>query len=253
MQPTPDRGISEAPEREREGWLAWWRAQGATSQALIPGLYAWAVTVEPVAWFREATLGPRLAAVLAVASLCLGPLLERTSPDRVRMASGWGTVMFSIGVWVLAPQGAFAGFDTPHGMAGMVGWALYAFASASPAREAAAGSATIGPTLRPRARASGIDAAILVLGLVLAVTLQAAGWKVLDRDRALLLRMATLAGALGLVTATSAAAISRGAPLEEDRVPRPRRQRLRTRTVVWCSLAVALLGFGAIYETAFRN
>lgn len=245
--------MSEKAEREGGSWLDWWRAQGATSQALVPGLYAWAVTVEPVAWSREATLGPRLLAALAVASLCLGPLLEQTSPDRIRMASGWGTVMFSIGAWVLAPQGSFAAFDTARGLAGMIGWALYAFASASPARQAAAGSASLGPSLRPRASASGIDAAILVLGLALAVTLQVLGWKGGDRDRVLLLRMATLAGGLGLVTAAGAAAISRGAPLEEDRVPRPRRQRVRTTTVVWCALAVALLGFGVIYETAFRD
>jgi hypothetical protein len=232
---------------EPSGWLTWWRSQGATSQAFVPGLYAWAITVEPVAWSRDAGIGAKVAGALALLALGLGPVLERRSPGVVRMASGWGVVMSSIVVWVLAPDGAFATFDAARGIAGMLGWALFAFASASPARQATVGLAP-GPPLRPRTQASRVDTPLLFLGLALAAGLELAGWRVVDRDRALLLRLLALAGGLGLVTAAGALAISRGAPLDEDRVPRPRRQRLSTRMVVWSTLAFGLLGLGAIYE-----
>jgi hypothetical protein len=235
-----------APE-DREGWVARWRGLGATSQALVPGVYAWAVTVEPVAWSRDGTAGAKVAAMACLGALFVGPLFERRSPDLVRMVSGWGVVMASIAVWVVAPEGAFAAFDSARGLAGMLGWALFAFASASPAREAGPGT-PLGSPLRPRLATSRADTLLLFAGLALAVALEAFGWKVADRDRALLVRMTAVAGGLGLITAAGAMAIHRGLPLDEPRVPRPKRRRLQTRPVLWSLLATGLVGLGALYQ-----
>jgi hypothetical protein len=235
-----------APE-EREGWAARWRGLGATSQALVPGLYAWAVTVAPVAWSRDGLAAAKLSAVACLGALFAGPALERRSPGVVRMASGWGVIVSAIVVWVVAPDTAFAAFDPARGLAGMLGWALFAFASASPARDTGPG-ARLGSPLRPRTASSRRDTWLLFVGLGLAVALELFGWKITDRDRSLLVRMTALAGGLGLITASGAIALHRGVPLDEPRLPRPRRRRLRARPVLWSLLAIGLLGMGAVYQ-----
>ena len=82
----------------------------------------------------------------------------------------------------------------------------------------------------------------------LAVALELGGWRVIDRDRALLVRMGALAGSLGLVTAAGAIAIHRGSALDEPRVSRRRPQRLTARTVFWTALAFGLLCLGVFYH-----
>jgi hypothetical protein len=239
--------MNDTLNREREGVLSWWRAQGATFQAVVPGLYAWGVTVEPVSWSPRSGAAPKLLASAALVALAIGPAFERRAPDQVRLVSGWGFVLSSILVWVVAPEPAFAAFDARRGIAGMLGWALFAFASASPAREARI-AATAGPPVRPRALDSRADVSMLFVGLAAAVALQLIGWRVADRDRMLLIRTVGIAGGLGLITAAGAAAIAGKAPADEDRVPRPRRSRLPARVVVVALLACILVGVGTVYE-----
>ncbi|MBN9167818.1 MAG: hypothetical protein J0I07_43205, partial [Myxococcales bacterium] len=48
---------------------------GASAQAAIPGLYAWAITVAPAAWSRGAPLLAKAAAVVGVLALVTAPLV----------------------------------------------------------------------------------------------------------------------------------------------------------------------------------
>src|SRR6185295_7038374 len=49
---------------------------GASAQAAIPGLYAWAITVAPAAWSRGAPLFAKVAACMGVLALVTSPFVE---------------------------------------------------------------------------------------------------------------------------------------------------------------------------------
>ena len=107
---------------------------GASAQAAIPGLYAWAITVAPAAWSRGAPLVAKVAAIIGVVALVTAPLVEGaglrsppappaeggrasippaprglgalrtwTGPTWARIWSVWGFVLSSAIVWTLAP------------------------------------------------------------------------------------------------------------------------------------------------------
>ena len=53
---------------------------GASAQAAIPGLYAWAITVAPAAWSRGAPVLAKAAAIVGVLALVTAPLVEGAGP-----------------------------------------------------------------------------------------------------------------------------------------------------------------------------
>src|SRR5580692_5377049 len=79
-RPAPSGGFgrlssSGDPQKVRSpGVLARFLGLGATAQATVPGVYAWAVTVAPAAFVRGAPNVSRGAAVLGVFLLGLAPL-----------------------------------------------------------------------------------------------------------------------------------------------------------------------------------
>src|SRR5208283_3196615 len=98
-----------------------------------------------------------------------------------------------------------------------------------------------------RHRAStAFDRAVLAVGIGLAVALEVPGWRIEQRDRALLLRLVALAGGLGVVTAASAIVVGRHASPARDRGPRSRR--LQPAGALWFAVACMLIGGGATYE-----
>ena len=159
---------------------------GASAQAAIPGLYAWSITVAPAAWSRGAPLVAKVAAIAGVIALTTAPLVEGagvrrappaeagegsatpappppkglaalsawTGPTWARIWSVWGFVLSSAIVWTLAPSAlSSARLDGVRGALGVVGWALFAFASAGPSLRAdpeAAGRIIAGSSLKPR-------------------------------------------------------------------------------------------------------
>ena len=196
-----------ASSRPPEAWLARWRGQGATTQAFVPGVYAWAVTVLPVVWAHGAPLLSMVAAGLGPLCLASGPIVERYRPNAARMAAGLGMVATSLVVWVLAPEGSVGAFDAARGIAGMFGWGLFAFALSSPAGPALpAASVARTPAAPPSARR--VDTPVLLIGLALAVrALELPGWHLPQRERALLVRLIGLAGGLAVVTIASQIAV----------------------------------------------
>jgi hypothetical protein len=205
----------------------------------VPGAYAWAVTVVPVGWAQGAPVLSMLAAALGPVALVSGPILERRWPNVARMGTGWGLVATSLLTWVVSPE-AFAGsFDAARGIAGMFGWGLFAFALASPAGTAL-GAASLAPSRVPQPSARRVDAPIVLVGLALAVALELPGWRVPQRERALLVRLMGLAGGLAVVTISSQIALGEASPHGVRRV--------RARVVGWVALALALLGAGGAYR-----
>jgi hypothetical protein len=240
-----------------EGLLQRFSAMGAGAQAVVPGIYAWAVTVAPVVidlrldrgtlgvWAHGTSTVARFAALLAPLWLLAGPAAERRWDARGRVASLWGFVLSCALAWSAAP--AAVGplrIDAPRGVAGMVGWALFALAAAAPAlhhspedderivREA--------PLVPRRGQSKRVDSVYLAGGALLAALLQGVGWRVAGAERALLVRFVALAAGLAVIGAATELALAR----HVRRAPRSRARRLRSAMAML--VALALLGLTGV-------
>jgi hypothetical protein len=205
-------------EPRSPGLLARFGGLGATAQAMVPCVYAWAVSVAPAAFVRGAPTASKGAAVLGVLLVGLAPLLEARAPSVARIVSIWGLVTTSLVVWVLAP-GAWtkpASPDPLRGVLGMLGWGLFALATASPAlprpRSAGGAGLSLSRHLKPRADSGNVDAVILAAGLLLAALPQAVGWRADVPERAVLVRLAGLSASVLIVGAASSLVVLRHTP-----------------------------------------
>jgi hypothetical protein len=248
---------------------------GASAQAAIPGLYAWSITVAPAAWSRGAPLVAKVAAIAGVIALTTAPLVEGaglrrpppaeaseasaappaappkglavlstwTGPTWARIWSVWGFVLSSAIVWTLAPSAlSSARLDGVRGALGVVGWALFAFASAGPSLRAdpeAAGRIIAGSSLKPRSELPRGDGAYVAAGVVLALAMQGVGWGVAAPERAVLVRLVTVVCGVAVLGATTSIALARHA----TRVPATRRLRLR-RSLPWIVILALFLASG---------
>jgi hypothetical protein len=223
---------------------------GSAAQASIPGLYAWAVTVAPAAWGKAGTLPSKAFAVLGLVILGAALVLERRSRTRARWSrplSVWGLSLTSAAVWLLVP-GALAPLrlEATRGLAGMLGWALFAFSSAAPAikRDAAASDRIVlGALLRPRTRIPKGDVVFMAAGAVVACMLQVFGWQSAPPERAVLVRLVTLAAGLAVLGSATTIALAR----HTRRVPAVRRQRVR-RALPWLAVLTILVVSGVFVQ-----
>lgn len=228
---------------------------GSAAQASIPGLYAWAVTVAPAAWGKGGTSPAKAFAVLGLVILGAALVLERRSRDRARWSrplSVWGLSLTSAVVWLLVP-GALAPLrlEATRGLAGMLGWALFAFSSAAPAikRDAAAADRVVlGALLRPRTRIPKGDVVFMAVGAIVACMLQVLGWQSAPPERAVLVRLVTLAAGLAVLGSATTIALAR----HTRRVPAVRRQRVR-RALPWLAVLVILVASGAFVQFALSR
>jgi hypothetical protein len=260
--------VSDERPSVRFAWLA---ALGASSQAAIPGLYAWAITVAPAAWSRGAGVAPKVAAAFGLVALTTAPLVEGGLFGRARRdADGsdatqaarpfalrgvgaaalarawsiWGFVLSSALVWALSPGALSAARpDGVQGALGMVGWALFAFASAGPALRAepdASSRIVAGTPLKPRSELPRGDGVYVAVGVVAALALQAIGWKIASPERAVLVRLVTVTCGIAVLAATTSIGLARHAA----RVPAPPTLRLR-RGLPWVAFLTLAVGAGA--------
>jgi len=234
---------------------------GSSAQAAIPGLYAWTITVAPAAWSRGAPLLAKFVAVLGVLALVTAPAIESgggkggaghaiaripvpsslaawTGPTWARVWSVWGFVLTSAVVWALAPSAlSSARLDGVRGSLGMVGWALFAFASAGPALKVDPDSAgrivAQHTSLRPRSELPRGDGVYVAVGVVLALSMQAIGWGVAVPERAVLVRLVTVVCGIAVLSGTTSIALAR----HVVRTPAPRPTRIR-RALPWFVLVV---------------
>jgi len=216
---------------------------GSAAQASIPGLYAWLVTVAPAAWSRGAPLLAQVSAIAGVASLVAALVLEhRRAEDapRARAVAVWGLSLSAALTWLLVPgEMTTLRVDGARGFAGMLGWALFAFACAAPPvgrDESAQARVVEGPPLRPRTRLARGDIAIMTLGAVVACALQVVGWRSGPPERAVLVRLVVVACGLAILGGSTGVALAR----HVRRVPASKKERIR-RTLPWFVALSALL------------
>jgi hypothetical protein len=270
--------------RKRNKLLVRMAAIGASAQAAIPGLYAWAITVAPAAWSRGAPILAKAAAVIGVLALVTAPLVEGagpavspdeggdrasaaaardgaeaakkkktvldsmrswTGPTWARVWSVWGFVLSSAIVWALAPSAlSSARLDGVRGALGMVGWALFAFASAGPtlrADPALAGRILASTSLKPRSEIPRGDGVYVAVGVVMALAMQGVGWGIAVPERAVLVRLVTVVCGIAVLGGTTSIALAR----HTGRIPASRRIRLR-RAAPWLVMLVLVAFSGAV-------
>lgn len=216
---------------------------GAAAQASVPGVYAWGVTVAPAAWSRGSTSFARGASLVALAALAFGVFGERRWGWAARLASLWGFVLACALTWSAAPFAlAPLRVDLPRGIAGMIGWALFAMASAAPALQGTRepGRVALDPDLAPRKGLARGDAAYVAAGALLAGVLQLIGWQVATPERAILVRFVALGAGLALVGGATDIALARHLP----RAARSRTRRLRQAMTAFVLLS--LLGLAGL-------
>lgn len=254
-----------ARPRRRHRLLSFVAELGASAQAAIPGLYAWAITVAPAAWSRGAPFFAKVAAVFAVFALLSAPFVEGAGvfaaarppglralagPQKARIWSVWGFVLPSAVVWALAPSALSAArLDGVRGALGMVGWALFAFASAGPTLRPdpdAEGRIVAGTSLKPRSELPRGDGLYVVFGILAALAMQAIGWGVASPERAVLVRLVTIACGIAVLGGATSISLARHA----TRTPASRRLRLR-RALPWVVI-LALVGVAGVFLTLGR-
>ncbi|HEY3944608.1 MAG TPA: hypothetical protein VGL78_05240 [Solirubrobacteraceae bacterium] len=221
---------------------------GIAAQGAVPGLYAWGVTVVPVAWVRGGPVAAKVAAIAAPLALGAGVAGERVWGDAARIASLWAFVVASAVTWAAARAGLGPlHVDGPRGVAGMLGWALFAFTCAGPAlRGGSDADAPVTPRGQPSGRGGArVEALCVGAGALAAALLQTVGWKVVGTERALLVRFVALAAGLAVLGAATEVALARSAA----RAPRSSRSRLRGATTSLVALAILAAG-GLLLLTA---
>ena len=260
--------MSEEAPAPKPSAMAKLASIGASAQAAIPGLYAWAITVAPAAWSRGGPLLAKIASIVGVIALTTAPLVEgaafRATPPSpsaepprglaavktwtgatwARIWSVWGFVLSSAIVWALVPGAlSSARVDAIRGALGMVGWALFAFASAGPSLRPnpdSTGRVVAGPTLKPRSDLPRGDGVYVLAGCVLAVAMQVVGWGIAVPERAVLVRLVTVVCGVAVLGATTQIALARHAA----RVPAGASLRFK-RALPWLVLLVMCMVSGA--------
>jgi hypothetical protein len=220
---------------------------GSTAQASVTGIYAWSVSVAPAAFAHGAPGIAQMAAVFGIASLAGAPILESKRPRAARIVSVWGLVFTSLLVWIAVPSSSLSPlrFDGVRGLAGMLGWALFAFASAAPALvplSSESATWTLSRALRSRSPTGWADAAILWIGIGMAGVTQAVGWHVVEPERAVLVRLLGLVGGLAMVGAAASMVAARHVARKFDAPAR------RARRAV---VSLVMLGLLAAVGVAF--
>jgi hypothetical protein len=223
-------------------------ALGAAAQATVPGVYAWGVTVAPAAWAHGSSVVAKVASILGLLALAGGVVGERRWGGTARVASLWGFVLACALAWSATPA-AFAPLriDAPRGIAGMIGWGLFALASAAPALQGRREEERITDEqpLRPRKGLARGDALYLAFGALAAGLLQLLGWHVATPERALLVRFVGLAAGLGIIGAATEVALAR----HRKRAAPPTMRRLRR--AMYLLVALGILGMTGLLF-AFR-
>jgi len=168
-----------------------------------------------------------------------------TGPQWARVWSVWGFVLSSAIVWALAPAAlSSARLDGVRGSLGMVGWALFAFASAGPTLRpdpSAAARIVAGTPLKPRSELPRGDGLYVIIGVAAALGMQGIGWGVPSPERAVLVRLVTIVCGIAVLGGFTSIALSR----HVTRVPASRSVKVR-RSLIWFVLLVAVGAVGAV-------
>ncbi|HSQ67414.1 MAG TPA: hypothetical protein VLM85_29570 [Polyangiaceae bacterium] len=253
--------MSDAPERPLSRMLD----AGPAAQPLVAGLLAWIVTVAPVGYAKHAPWGAALFASLALLALGRGAvaewLLRRTaapaphaaaSVDRNRIVTLVTFALASTVTWLCDTDALTPiRFSAARGVAGVLGWLLFAFACSAPAvegpRPGVAGAVRVEVGPRARGRVARGDAIFVGVATLLAALLQVIGWTVASPERAVLVRLVTVTSAVVLLGAASVLLSARHGAREASPDPKRRAATRRRVPLGWLVALALMLAAGVLY------
>lgn len=223
-------------------------------QVVIPGTYAWIVTVAPAASARShaPSLAPSLASsILALASLLIGAIVVKRHPRLGYSLGIWGFLIASLITWLLNPFFLQVDrLDPWRAGAGTIGWLLYALGWGTPWRIGNHPEdnprAKVHPKLDPRSPPRHRTIFAVAIGTLGALTCLLLAWRNNEPERAILLHGAAVACAVGIINASAAIGLAQGQP----RTFLPPKQRITT-VFPWLMAVIALTIIGIAW--AFGN
>jgi hypothetical protein len=221
------------------------------ARVLVPGLYAWLLTVgSPVAQ-PEASLAARLFAALAVAVLVAGVFLENERPKLGRALGVYAFVGSVLVAWCFAgPAIAVGNIDPTRSALGVLGWVLYAFGwgrSRGSRIPEDSPNVVAGSPLGPRARISRAGLPVVAFSVVAALALEALAFRVERQEPALFAHAVATACALLVLGVGSRVALGLGGRRELASAT----TRLNSMAPPIAALAV-LLGLGLVWAAFSR-
>jgi len=187
---------------------------GPTSQPIVAGLYAWAVTVAPVGFGRHgihrnwpATIFTTFAFLALVRGVVSEALLRSDAAayasaklEQSRTITLFSFATMSLITWILDTDALSpVHLSAARGVAGMLGWALFAYACAAPVVEPVTEPARVEAGVRARGHIERGDAIFVAVVCALALSLQLIGWNVQSPERAMLVRVTTIGAAILLL------------------------------------------------------
>ncbi len=192
---------------------------------LLPGIYAWFITVVPLVAFRAQSPWPLVTASLALVSLFVGAsLLNR--PTIAHAVGIWGFLLACLATWLLTPLYWLERLDPWRAAAGSLGWILFALGWGTPWRLGHHPEdnprASLSPKLEPRTRARRSSLVAVAIGSLGALSTMMLAWRATAPERALFLHGAAFACAIAMLNASAAVALS----LSKNRIPFSPRQRI---------------------------
>jgi len=210
-------------------------------QVLVPGIYAWAITVVPVASDRLARPTAGVTAMLAFVALVVGTFVVKQRPRLGHALGIWSFVALCLASWLQNLDALqVERLDPIRAAAGTIGWILFALGWGTPWRTGRHPEddprAQLHPKLEPRKPPqlrAALAVSIAVVGALAGLLL---AWRATDPGRALLLHGASLACAVAVVTTAATVGLAQG----KKRVGVPPRQRM-TYAFPWLMALVALV------------
>ena len=217
------------------------------AQILLPGTYAWAVTVVPTALATTGSVVPKLSATAALLSLTAGAILARRHATAGYALGIWGFLLGCVATWCLgAPSLQIDRLDPWRAGAGSIGWVLFALGWGTRWRirhdPEDDPRAQIHPKLDPRSPPQLRTVLSVAIGTIGAIACLLIAWRSVDQYRALLLHGAALVCAIAIVNASSTIGLAQGA----RRTPFRPRQRI-TYAFPWIMAASALVVIGVTW------
>lgn len=182
---------------------------------LLPGLYAWVTTVAFPATQRGESSAARVAAMVALVALVVGPLLAFDRPKVGRGVGVFGFVGACVVTWLLLDSAiSVQRLEPVRAALGGVAWALFALGWGAVRRTENVPEddprAIVGDALEPRntmPRSAVPVLSVAVLGALVPVFL---AWRVDRPNHALFAHAAALACAIAVVATGARIALERG-------------------------------------------
>jgi hypothetical protein len=188
------------------------------TRVLLPGLYAWLLTVELPALARGVRPSARLVAIAALLALVLSVVVAARRVDLARLLGIYVFIGLCVVTWTLIGSDLSAiHTDRIRSALGMLGWVLYAFGwgrMRAPLPAGADANAVAGSPLIARTRLHRRSVPVVVFAVVSALVLVALAFRV-DRPEHAVLAHATAAACSLLVLAVGArVALAQGTRIE---------------------------------------